>query len=254
MFAEGRQSVNLLRELAWDAIRVYRSLRKKGMRTITSLITYDPRRDPDGSKLFTRQQKALANRWLQYQWGVKPLVNDLYDVTNVFMSKVKLGEHRYAEAKAGTFESFHEKFKSLVVANQWVERGCNWETGMRAKARYRIALPEIKSLQELGLLNLPQVLWEVTPYSFVFDSLINIGEVLESMDALTGVTDLRYYTTTMQKCSAWITFAGGTGTYQQEYFTRSATQTNLPMPKLRFKQSGGMVKALNLVALLRQLR
>lgn len=229
-------------------------MRKGDLRAISDLVRYNPRRMTEAQH-FTAIQKKAANRWLEYQWGVKPLVHDIYDVANSYLSAVRRGAYRYAEASSQTHTS---ATSSSVLGGPWgnvkVQKGTNWYVSSRARARYFVTIPELKNLSESGLINLPSVLWEITPYSFVFDSIINIGDVLDSLDALAGVSALIFIQTTLQKSETWMEFGGSYSRHAQRYFTRSSPLGTLPIPKLAFRQSGGMTKALNLVALLRQMR
>lgn len=257
MFAEGRQSVNLLCELATDAIRFYRYLRKEGFKPLYSYVASvsgSKRRKfpPGGLNPFQRKQKDLARRWLQYNWGMKPLIDDLYGCVNLYMAKVKLGQYRYASARVKSDGDW--QVSTPKVGDLKVDKGGRWQQSSVAKGRYFISEPALKTLSETGMINLPSVLWEVTPYSFVIDSLINIGEVLNSMDALAGVSSIQYQVTIRSYQSVWVTANGGTGLAERKYYSRGNVMGSLPMPKLQFKQSGGMQKALNLLALLRQLQ
>lgn len=54
-------------------------------------------------------------------------------------------------------------------------------------AHFRLINTKVKHLDELGLVNPLETLWELIPFSFVVDQFISIGSYLQSLTAYTGM-------------------------------------------------------------------
>lgn len=123
-----------------------------------------------------------ANLWLEYQFGWRPLLNDIYD-----------GYQRFSEAVT----------KDLIVTGKAsakrTHEGQNiWNADMADQ--YTVAekcfcrldaivnCPELVQANQWGLLNPLEILWEVTPWSFAVDWFVPVGNVLEASTAKAGLT------------------------------------------------------------------
>jgi hypothetical protein len=51
---------------------------------------------------------------------------------------------------------------------------------------YEITHPNIVLFEELGLVNLASVAWELTPASFIVDWVLNVGTILEQLTTFSG--------------------------------------------------------------------
>lgn len=65
------------------------------------------------------------------------------------------------------------------------------EKSCRVKLWLKISNPQLSQLQQLGLTNPALVAWELVPFSFVFDWFISVGQYLQGITALHGVTILK---------------------------------------------------------------
>lgn len=54
-------------------------------------------------------------------------------------------------------------------------------------ARFRLVNAKVKHLDELGLINPLETLWELIPFSFIVDQFISIGSYLQSLTAYVGM-------------------------------------------------------------------
>lgn len=124
----------------------------------------------------------------------------------------------------------------------------------RIKCRYVIRDASLKTLAQVGITNPAATVWELIPYSFVFDWIIPVGGYLESLDALIGVEDLTVQRSTKQIVGIESVGALGTmlGTWEtRERFTNTGT---LALPPLTYKPSTSLKAVLNGLSLLAQLR
>lgn len=123
--------------------------------------------------------KALAKHWLQYRYAVMPIIYSIMDVSDTLREMRKL----YAEFKEhSSFESTLPTVPGRTLAfsgDSFVDHRCY------IRARYS---PDtiVKELWRLTQFNLAATAWEITPWSFVADWVINFGDYIT---ATTGYDD-----------------------------------------------------------------
>lgn len=129
-----------------------------------------------------------ANSWLEYSYGWKPLLKDVYQSAETFASL--LVEYqlcvRSVRAKASTKE-----------VGETVEAPSNnhWTTTYKSSdqrwcdALIRYSLPShLDPGIACGLTNPAIVAWELMPFSFVVDWFLPIGDYLSNLTATHGLT------------------------------------------------------------------
>lgn len=162
--AESGQTVRMFRDLA-DLIREARSwrkLRKQILRTA---------RDPS---------KAIANAYLQWIYGVRPLLSDIYGIAGnmadgmngVFNVQARATErvNRVSRITRG----IHSVPSVPIVRTETGRRSVTIRLAIRSDAAFDIA--KWTSLNPLG------IAWELLPYSFVADWVFNIGGYMENLE------------------------------------------------------------------------
>lgn len=150
-----------------------------------------------------RRGQPIASQWLEMSYGWMPLINDLEDGAHMIAesenvnpafyrvrSRVKKGGPLNLVWKDGPVNIFNSQFL-----------GYQYETGQLVAYLREINVPQL-----VGLSNAASVAWEVTPFSFVADWAVPIGNYLAARgvaQALKGefvtskkrdvtVTDFRY--------------------------------------------------------------
>lgn len=136
-----------------------------------------------------RRAEGIRDRWLEYQFGVKPLLNDIEDVGQA-LSDALFTEKRelHATVRAGATDESVD----WVVLN-----GANTppittrvrvrvSTSQHISAVYRIPVTGARTLNELGLGNPMSVAWELTQLSWMVDYLLGVGDWLDSLTSDVG--------------------------------------------------------------------
>lgn len=204
--------------------------------------------------------KNLAQRWLQLQYGFIPMAQDVHDSIKLLQEgfrKVTPLMHSTRDIKdAGSFTTVPGLGPGGVDVK--------WSSVFRTKVWYSFEPSFLAHLSEMGLINPLEVAWEVTPYSFVVDWFMPVGNFLEALTARVGVTFIDGYTgwkvesTYTSSPSYGDSYYGRfTGTSQKlvrtnRGYTRSKL-TGFPVPGLYFKSPFSSKHALNALALVRQL-
>jgi len=238
---EFRQTVDLFSSGARDLFRAFHSLRSGRAFSDFVRILQRPR---------STNELAIANRWLQYQYGVRPTMNSLYDYTEALAVRVRDGMvlHQRCRGKQTVCGDFNSTYGRTSVT-------CDTET--RLSASYVVRDSSLKELSQVGITNPLAVVWEVIPYSFLIDQFINIGEFVNSIDALMGVSDLVIIETRGSKRIRLMTYRNGqSASHVIESVSRLAPRYTLGMPRLSFRLPGSSLwsRLASGIALLRQLR
>lgn len=171
-----------------DVLGIYRRVKrglfspKEWSKLVSKGKRYLKRRGVTGvSRDLTGQ---LSKRWLEFRYAISPMVYDLDDMLSVlYDSHTRPLISRVASGGTiSTFDSIKGTSTSQsqnMTSNRQERFVCYFQVN-----------PDFDSFKKLGLLNLPAVLWELTPLSFVVDMFLPVGDFIGHMDAMAGVTVL----------------------------------------------------------------
>jgi hypothetical protein len=134
--------------------------------------------------------------WLEYSYGWKPLVQDIFDAAKVLSAPVDdLWIHE---------SSSNQFITELIQSNV----GTPWDHNvydtnyvvLKVYARVGAVVscdnPNLQALKNAGLTNPLSWAWELIPFSFVVDWLVDVGGFIESLDDGVGLTITNgFYTT-----------------------------------------------------------
>jgi hypothetical protein len=163
--------------------------------------------------------KVIAERYLEYVYGWKPLMEDLYSLYKLsqtgFGKSLVLHAQGHAKQRGSsgsrtvTYTSLAARStmdyvdeKSRVNCHLWARLDPNWQ-GARA-------------FNQLGLLNPVSLAWELMPWSFVVDWMLPIGSVLQALSAPAGLIFING--SVAMRCSA-------SGPYSHEYYGAESGRT-----------------------------
>lgn len=137
---------------------------------------------------------AAGNRFLEFTYGWAPTVKGAFETSDV------LGQ----EFLAGKIYLGKVLSKMSRPVNRSSYGGYCWLSGTavtRGKAVYQFSIknPKLVTLQRLGLTNPAAIVWELTPWSFVFDWAFGFGDYLEKLDWDLGLTNVWQQQSVRQK-------------------------------------------------------
>lgn len=240
--AEYRRTSSMFSSLAMDVVKTFRSLRSgRGFSDFVRIL-----QRPKSSN-----EVAVANRWLQYQYGLKPVMSDLYGATDALATGIRSGIPRRVQVGK---QSYISKSELHTAGSAQCIRTAIHQQSVRSIAYYRISDPALKQLAQIGITNPALLLWELIPYSFVIDWLIPVGDFLSSLDALNGTSDLVVIGTRKTTYTSSSVGNRGTITFKRMTTDRSVPRTSLSLPKLSYQPSKSLTAVANGLALLTQLK
>jgi hypothetical protein len=216
------------------------------------------------------RKKDIADQWLSLQYGWKPLLSDVYDVINGAHLREKTAPHTF-RASASASHGLDVRNLDAWLNDSWYHQPAGWyKTEAIQKFTIR-AFPNIALAEPaaLGFTNPLEVLWEVTPWSFVVDWFLPVGRYLDQLTADHGwifydgsVSGLRKISAVANWSKAEGHSSGGWnystsqsffGGYDHVIFERNVL-FGFPSPDVpKFKNPLTITHYLNSVALLAQL-
>lgn len=157
---------------------------------------------------------AISQEWLGWVYGIKPVLQDIYDVS----AAIHEGAHKVPVAY---FEARKSRITSdtyVIVSTSTEQYVASRERSDRCEIKLGIAHPKPDSLEitKFASLNPASWAWEMIPWSFVIDHFINIGSYLRNAEtAIAFGADFRggYVTKTSR--------VRNTGRYSRSYSAAS---------------------------------
>lgn len=267
-YGERKQAIRLFNDAAVRVVGGLRALKRGDLRSAadafgvaqTKLVTQR------GRKARTVQQLDLsgfiAQNRLAYVYGVEPLMSDVYGAAE------KVAQ-AHVDGVLDTVRHAVSSTRRLVVSTPLVVDGVLGKQYTTAQytakfvVRAAIPRPELTSVASLGFTNPATLLWELTPWSFVIDWFIRIGDYLNYLDSFSAYTFLDGSFTVFERNQSGAIVTGeaetsfgpviihARGTYYAVYCQRTVLDSwptlSLPRPKNPFSVG----HAMNALALFR---
>lgn len=116
--------------------------------------------------------------WLTYSYGVKPLVQDVYNGIDIITRKP---ENRFWPKPGKGYDERILTESYTYTTNTFVKLRERMRVQAKCGGIVVITNPNVFALSSLGLTNPVAWAWELIPFSFVVDWFVNVGDVLSSM-------------------------------------------------------------------------
>jgi len=120
--------------------------------------------------------KSLASLWLQYRFAVSPLIRSVTDALEAY---TETGTTRTTRASArgyGFDVTSDEDEQYPVDINKRFKRWYQYDTNFKASILYEVTNPIDDWKYRLGfrVKDIPTTIWQVMPYSFMVDRLVDV--------------------------------------------------------------------------------
>lgn len=130
----------------------------------------------------TQNQRRLDyvnNKWLEARYGWGPLVNSVYDLADA-LRKSRLEGLVYLKGRSGerrniTLRNGDSSYSNPLVV---VKIDCSY----RVERGAAFSLPPGPQVQDFTSLNPALIAWELTPFSFIYDWFLGVGQCLENWE------------------------------------------------------------------------
>lgn len=188
--AELTQSVGMIAERMLQLMKLARALRRLDFNQVARVLRASSL--PRGKKM----HRSFASLWLEYSFGWKPLIGDIYHSVNVLQSDIP---------NFPVKGSAKDVIKTAISVTGSVPGGTytrNWgEFFLRCKmgAEVSVTNPNLYLANALGLANPATIAWEVIPFSFVVDWFVNVEQFLSQGTDFLGLAVKNGYTSKSQR-------------------------------------------------------
>lgn len=134
--------------------------------------------------------RHVANRYLEYVYGLVPLMQDIHGVSELAKEQLQLGVFLHGRGVAKRLDSLSDvEYRNVSHNQREYYRAPSYKsrTTCHLWARLDPNYQGTRSLNRLGLLNPLSVVWELVPYSFLVDWVLPVGPVLSALTAPAGL-------------------------------------------------------------------
>lgn len=201
MLAEMRDSVALIGQSAKKLQNALLCLVRKDWKGVAHWLGVPLKKFKDGTK--------PAEAWLEFHFGWAPIVSDMVSAAN-FLATVGKHKPRLRVAAGarlkdtGTAKSLTLRIpggNTTVVGTPWtLSQPIRLETITDYKiiCWYELDQGWLRDLSKIGFTNPAELLYNTTPFSWLTEWLVPLGEVLSGLDATIGLRFLSGTETTYQ--------------------------------------------------------
>lgn len=147
------------------------------------------------SKMSNRKATSIVtSRWMEYRYGIMPLISDITSLMDLFLKKHEIMEGDLIKKKdqlllanASSYGSPVWKPLGNTACYGYGRYATIIESRLNSSVHYAATLSFPYAKLGVSMLDIPSLLWEITPYSFVFDWFINFGSWLRAIQPKPGL-------------------------------------------------------------------
>nr|QTH80064.1 MAG: maturation protein [Ulae virus] len=235
-----KQTADMVVNRLSSLVQFARDLRKGNIKSASSRV---------GSSLHlrpkTRRGEPVGARWLEYSYGWKPLVQDIYNILDKGFGPILLEGKGYASSNETTRFSKSFGSPSNFYGQESYTGGLVCSRSVKVKLKATAEASAISGISAWGLDNPALLAWEAIPYSFVIDWFLPVGNYLSAATNIgykpriyqASITEK--YTVTMNgyvgyKNNRYKTY--GDGAFHSSFQKQIRRSTNIPtVPLPSFK-------------------
>lgn len=190
-FAERNKTARLVGDTATQIAKSIRRLRRGDWSGAAKALGIGNPRKPRGS--------SVTSRWLEYQYGWRPLLSDVYDSSHALAQRD--ASDWSVTGKGSAVDRIDISYeKRYQFSDYWDCR----VAGLQGCFVRIDAIPEndlLLSFSASGITNPLVIGWELVPFSFVLDWFLPVADWLDSLDAMLGYGPATCSISQLQKCS-----------------------------------------------------
>lgn len=225
-FGERKQVAKMFEDTAFRIVRAASSLRRGDLTGFTrslSLSARDRKRASRGWSSVTRTpySKRIANHWLEYQYGWKPLLSDVYGSAELLARQAVSPRKPHGSvrikipiSKTATINGPRSGLPHFVLDYQ-----ASLQMSVTVQADYVLEDEGSAILAETGISNPLALAWELLPYSFIVDWFVPVGTYLGNLTAQDGFKLSACCTTTFKRCQTTMNMGDWSGPDAPTWYT-----------------------------------
>jgi len=182
--AEGQKTVDYVAGIATKYAKAFGAFKAGKITKAARTLGIDPY---EWERSATR---VIAGSWLSFKFGWVPMLMDARSAAEL-VARQEINRQKKAYKIEARFDERKSEDQILSDNPTWQrQRRATVNTAWTAKAwaRLRVENSTLRAAAEAGITNPLAVAWELTPFSFVADYFMNIGNYIQSLHAFDGLT------------------------------------------------------------------
>lgn len=196
--AERQQTISLIGSRVTSLYRSYSSFRRGKFRDAAKHLGIRPPKTPKGVG------KGSANHWLEFQYGWMPLLSDIHGAYDELTKRPRDQGYKFKVTGRDSSPAYHRTSKRGSFGDFEVTERHDVEYTSQLILWYEVELEMAARLASVGLTNPATIAWELTPWSFVVDWMLPVGDYIAALTADTGVNFLGgSYTSRKRSTRTW---------------------------------------------------
>jgi len=163
-----------------DALSELTSYRKtKGLKTANGLYENNP----------LRVAKTVAQKQLEWVYGVKPLLEDVHNGAEALAAELNVPRQKVyrASRERKIADDPYAFYNASRPPTGWYAY-TPMKSYIGTKVGIKLIVTEVDPVKLSGVTDVASILWERTPWSFVFDWFIPVGQWLEALSFQNAVS------------------------------------------------------------------
>lgn len=244
------QTASMIGKRASDLFKFLSAVKARDWKRIRRELGWTPRPTRNPSK-------DMADKWLEYIYGWKPLIQDIYGGWELLNEQLK---------PAMLFHAKRTLKETVVPPSSGGNSYGNYSYSGKCDIDHKIKIwarlddKYARDCARAGLTNPVSIAWEVVPFSFLVDWALPIGNVLSALDATHGLLFVGGYVSTRASSSVHVSATKGQAWnvtqvidpglshMEKSSFTREAL-SGWPVPRPYFKSPFSTIHVANALAL-----
>lgn len=132
--------------------------------------------------------KTTSSKWLEYQYGWRPLMSDIYGLHSEFQKGLSTQWQTFTVSRSVSDSTLFSWVWGAPLIGDLNKVTFKVDLGVNTSITFRVADPTVARLNQLGLANPASVAWELVPWSFAIDWFIPVGNFLQACTARAGMS------------------------------------------------------------------
>jgi len=140
--------------------------------------------------------KGPADFWLEYQYGWKPLMQDMYDGGNLIAQGLRNPNSIWLSCSGtGKYSGSEDLYRPGGVVGFRLKEKYSRDYYAHVKHFYTVSSQLADQIDGFGLFNPASIAWELVPFSFVVDWFVPVGNLLAAATSTIGLDYIAGYIT-----------------------------------------------------------
>lgn len=186
---EGNKTIASIATILARAFKIFRAVKRLDIKYLRRQIS----------------RRELEDRYMELRYAIRPLMYDAYGLANA-LSKTRNSSGKKHRKRFSAKKTYAGAYSDEQVSRQiWtVTEGADWHIKREYSIQHEVSCGiladiSLSPMSIFGVTNLAEAAWELTPWSFIIDWFLNIGDLVRAWSPDLGVRELASWTVVRTK-------------------------------------------------------